>query len=90
MTAVTQRLELAALTALAEGLDHPEGIAPSPDGMLYAGGEGGQLYVIDPVAGGFHEAARTGGFLQGLCVDGGARVYACDIASGAVPAGRLS
>jgi hypothetical protein len=30
-------------TILVEDLDHPEGVAWSPDGVLYAGGEAGQV-----------------------------------------------
>lgn len=70
-------LDLATRRTLAEELDHPEGIALGPDGMLYAGGEAGQIYRIDP-AGGSEQIADTGGFVLGLCLDGAARVYACD------------
>lgn len=84
MTASTEPLDLAALTVLAEGLDHPEGVALGVDGLLYAGGEAGQLWVIDPVAGGAEEVANTGGFVQGLCLDGAGMVYACDIGRAAV------
>ncbi len=31
----------------ANGLDHPEGVAVGPDGMIYAGGESGQVYRIE-------------------------------------------
>jgi gluconolactonase len=84
MTATTEPLDLAALTVLAEGLDHPEGIALGPDSRLYAGGEAGQIYRIDPNACEFEEIANTGGFVQGVCLDGGGNVYACDIARAAV------
>jgi gluconolactonase len=69
---------------LAEGLDHPEGIALGPDGLLYAGGEAGQIYRIDPQDGSVEQIASTGGFVLGLCLDAGGAVYACDAALGAV------
>jgi gluconolactonase len=61
---------------LADGLDHPEGIAPGPGGALYAGGEAGQVYRID--GGEVRELASTGGFLYGLAVDGASNLFACD------------
>ena len=76
-------LELASLAIVAEGLDHPEGIATGPDGLLYAGGEAGQIYRIDP-AGGVQQVANTGGVVLGLCLDAAGRVYACDAGRGAV------
>ena len=36
---------------LATGLDHPEGIALGQDSLLYAGGEAGQVYRVDPTKG---------------------------------------
>jgi uncharacterized protein YjiK len=51
------RLALSQLRSLANGLDHPEGVALGPDEMLYAGGEAGQVYRIDPNGGG-HEQTR--------------------------------
>lgn len=77
-------VDLAALRTLAEGLDHPEGIALGPDGLLYAGGEEGQIYRIDPRSGSYEQVASTGGFILGLCLDAGGRVYACDMARRAV------
>lgn len=84
MTADSQTLDLGELSSLADGLDHPEGIALGHDGRLYAGGEAGQLYVIDPGGAGAEEIGSTGGFVQGLCLDGAGRIYACDIGRGAV------
>jgi gluconolactonase len=69
---------------LGGGLDHPEGVAWDPTaGVLYAGGEAGQLYRVS-LDGDVEQAASTGGFLLGLAVAGDGRVYACDVAAGAV------
>jgi len=67
------------LRVLAQGLDHPEGVATGPDGMIYAGGEAGQVYRIDAGSGQFAEVANTGGFVLGLCHDASGRVYVCDV-----------
>ena len=72
------------LEKLAEGLDHPEGIALGPDGMLYAGGEAGQVYRVDPATGGVEQIASTGGFVLGLCLDAAGAIYACDAGLGSV------
>jgi gluconolactonase len=71
-------LTTADLTIVASGLDHPEGVATGPDGLLYAGGEAGQLYRIDPIAGTVTQIADTGGFVLGLALDASGRIYACD------------
>lgn len=78
-------LALSQLRTLASGLDHPEGVALGPDGMLYAGGEAGQVYRIEPDGGGrYEQIADTGGFALGVCLDAGNSVYVCDAGNGAV------
>lgn len=67
------------LSVLAEGLDHPEGVTVTADGDLFAGGEAGQVYGVDPETGSVVEVASTGGFLLGLCADGEGRLYCCDV-----------
>ena len=77
---------VSAVRVLAEGLDHPEGLALGLDGAVYAGGEAGQLYRVagwrEALAGGApaeaEQFATTGGFVLGLALDGGGHVYACD------------
>ena len=77
---------VSAVRVLAEGLDHPEGLALGLDGAVYAGGEAGQLYRLagwrEALAGGApaeaEQFATTGGFVLGLALDGGGHVYACD------------
>jgi gluconolactonase len=76
-------IEPADLRILARGLDHPEGVAVGPDGVLWAGGEAGQIYRIDP-GGGHEQVASTGGSVLGLCLDGAGLLYACDWELGAV------
>lgn len=61
-----------------EGLDHPEGVAFGLNSVLYAGGEAGQIYRIEPDEGSFKCIAETGGFILGITLDGKDRVYACD------------
>ena len=64
------------VAVLATGLDHPEGVAWSPDGRVIAGGEAGQVYAIRD--GDLAEVGTTGGFLFGVTVDGAGGVLACD------------
>lgn len=68
---------------LADGLDHPEGVAWGPDGFVYAGGEAGQIYRIS-LAGDVEVLGTTGGFCLGLCLDAHANVYVCDQGNRAV------
>jgi gluconolactonase len=63
---------------LATGLDHPEGVALGLDGFLYAGGEAGQVYRVDPAFGEVEQIADTGGFVLGLCLDRAGAIYVCD------------
>ena len=69
---------------LAEGLDHPEGLAWDPRaGVIYAGGEAGQVYRVT-LDGEVTEVATTGGSLLGLVIDGSGRIYCCDADRGEV------
>jgi len=72
------------LRILASGLDHPEGVAVGPDGVLWAGGEAGQIYRIESRGGEHEQVASTGGTVLGLCLDGDGLVYACDAGLAAV------
>jgi gluconolactonase len=67
------------LETFANGLDHAEGITVTPDGVIYVGGEAGQLYRIRPDDT-VEEVVSTGGWLLGLAADGEGRIYACDAA----------
>ncbi len=72
--------QLDSFSILVDGLDHPEGVAWGPDGMLYAGGEAGQLYRVDVQRRTFEEIANTNGFVLGLALDGNQNAYLCDSA----------
>lgn len=70
-------LPLSAISTLATGVDHVEAVALAPDGSIWAGGEAGQLYRIDP-AGSFEQVADTqAGGLLGLAFDAAGRAYVC-------------
>jgi gluconolactonase len=69
---------------LGGGLDHPEGVAWDPGaGVLYAGGEAGQIYRVT-LDGEVTQVASTGGFILGLAIAGDGTVFACDVGAGAV------
>jgi sugar lactone lactonase YvrE len=69
---------------LAEGLNHPEGVAWNPiDGRVYAGGEGGEIYAVS-LDGSVSVVGSTGGSMLGVAVDGDGRVYACDTGRGEI------
>jgi gluconolactonase len=61
----------------AEGLDHPEGLAFDADGVLWAGGELGQIYRIDS-RGRVREIAKLGGFNLGLTFSRAQELYVCN------------
>lgn len=63
--------------SFAEGLDHPEGLAFDADGVLWAGGELGQIYKIDS-HGKAKEIARLGGFCLGLTFSKKQELYVCN------------
>ncbi len=62
---------------IAKGVDHPEGICKTLDGILFLSGEAGQIYRIEPDDT-FVEVANTGGWTLGLAADGDGKIYACD------------
>lgn len=69
---------------LADGLNHPEGVAWNPvDGHVYAGGEAGEFYRVS-LEGDVEELGATGGSMLGIAVDGRGRVYACDDGNGEI------
>jgi gluconolactonase len=73
------------IDVLVDGLDHPEGVAWDPrSGVLWAGGEAGQLYRVDLDAGTYEEAARAPGFVLGVAVDGVGRLAVCCSGAGAL------
>jgi gluconolactonase len=71
------------LEMIAEGLDHPEGIAVAADGSLIVGGEAGQIYAVES-DGAYREIANTGGFALGIAADSDGHVYVCNDALTAV------
>ena len=61
----------------ADGLDHPEDIAFDSDGVLWAGGEAGQVYRI-PEKGRVEEVTNVGGFCLGLAFSPSDELYICN------------
>jgi gluconolactonase len=62
---MTPEIPIERFEVFATGLDHPECIAFDRDGNLWAGGEAGQIYRIDP-RGKVETIATLGGFTGGI------------------------
>jgi gluconolactonase len=63
---------------LVDGLDHPEGVCWDPlAGVVWAGGEAGQVYRVDLEERRVEEVARAPGFLLGVAADGRGRLVLC-------------
>jgi len=62
----------------ATGLDHPEGLAFDREGILWAGGEQGQLYRIDR-KGRVKKVASVGGFNLGVTVSPKQDLFLCNL-----------
>ena len=72
----TEPVALDRLETFAFGLDHSEGIAVTPQGDIYVGGEAGQIYRIADDRP--QQVGSTGGFLLGLAADAEGRIFAID------------
>lgn len=67
------------LTNVGHPFDHPEAVAWGPDGLVYAGGEAGQVYRFGLDGGKLDQYAQVeGGFVLGIAHDADGNVYACD------------
>lgn len=55
-------------TIYCDGLDHPECLCIASDGTLYAGGESGQIYRVQPQTKQVEQLAITNGFILGLAL----------------------
>jgi sugar lactone lactonase YvrE len=63
---------------LVDGLDHPEGVCWDPRaGVVWAGGEAGQVYRVELEERRAATIARAPGFVLGLAVDGRGRLVLC-------------
>jgi gluconolactonase len=76
-------IPLEAFTIFADGLDHTECCAFDGEGVLWAGGEAGQIYRIDG-SGRVEEIARMGGFCGGLAFSPDDELFVCNPAHGLV------
>lgn len=76
-------INVSTVLKFAAGLDHPEGVAVLSTGEVVAGGEAGQLYLIE-TDGAVTEVGSTGGFMLGLCVDAEDNVFIADSGNGLV------
>jgi gluconolactonase len=61
----------------ADGLDHPEDLAFDSEGVLWAGGELGQVYRI-PERGQVETVTNVGGFCLGLAFSAADELYICN------------
>lgn len=76
-------IPMSALAVFAGGLDHPEGLAFDRDGHLWAGGEAGQIYCIDP-GGQARLVANLGHFCGGLAFSPAGELFVCVATLGVV------
>jgi gluconolactonase len=67
----------------ASGLDHPECVAFDREGLLWAGGEAGQVYCIDRT-GKVETIATLGGFTGGIAFSPDNQLYVCNPSLGIV------
>jgi gluconolactonase len=74
-----ERVEIAIdqFETYADGLDHPEDLAFDSEGVLWAGGEAGQVYRI-PEKGRVETLTNVGGFCLGLAFSAADELYICN------------
>lgn len=85
-------LPATACEVIATGLDHPECVAVGEGGLLYAGGEAGQIYRVQE-GGEAVEFANVGGECGGVALDAAGNVYECNmtqVVNRITPSGEVS
>jgi gluconolactonase len=81
---LTPEIAIERFEIFANGLDHPECLAFDREGILWAGGEAGQIYRISK-EGQVQTVATLGGFTGGICWSpDDSTLYACNPAHGVV------
>lgn len=80
---MTQEIPIEQFSVFASNLDHPEGLAFDRRGVLWAGGEAGQIYRIDG-DGRVATIANLGGFCAGLAFSPADELFVCNPALGIV------
>jgi len=71
-------------------LDHPECVAVDADGVIWCGGERGQVYRLAPDGSSLEEVACSGGFTLGIAFAANGDLFVCDLKTASVlrlPAG---
>src|SRR2546421_554936 len=84
---MTPEIPIEHFSIFAANLDHPECLAFDRDGMLWAGGEAGQVYRIDG-DGRVTTVASLGGFCAGLAFSPQDELFVCNTPLGVVRVGR--
>lgn len=80
---MTPQIPIERFEVFATGLDHPECVAFDREGMLWAGGEAGQVYCIDRT-GAVATIAALGGFTGGLAFSPDNELFVCNPSLGIV------
>lgn len=80
---MTPEIPIESFEIFAHGMDHPEGLAFDRKGSLWAGGEAGQIYRIDP-NGHVHILTSLGGFCAGLAFSPQDELFVCNSSLGIV------
>src|SRR4051794_4293987 len=84
---MTPEIPIERFQVFATGLDHPECVAFDRDGNLWAGGEAGQVYRIEP-GGRVETVATLGGFTGGIAFSPDDELIVCNPSLGLVRVGR--
>jgi len=85
-------IPIEAFEIFATGIDHPECVAFDRNGVLWAGGEAGQIYAVSP-DGKSRLVATMGGFCAGLAFSPNDELFVCNPGLGIVrvkPSGEFS
>lgn len=80
---MTPQIPIDRFEVFAGGLDHPECVAFDREGMLWTGGEAGQVYCVDR-AGAVETIARLGGSTRGLGLSPDNELFVCNPSLGIV------